>query len=120
MQFRGSGTYADVRTGPHLILGRVYHIEGSSYSCLLSFARGYFYQMLERLHTGLFKVGFVMINHLTQFFYISLSRFDWNTIHYCFSSYSARHLRFDARVTRFTFSAAISKSLELKRSSIAL
>ena len=22
--YRGSGTYADVRTGPHLILGRVY------------------------------------------------------------------------------------------------
>ena len=42
----------------------------------------------------------------------------------CLSSmaqwYSARHLRFYARVTRFMFSAAISKSLELKRSYIPL
>ena len=44
-----------------------------------------------------------------------------NLIIFCFSSaYNARHLRFYARVTRFTFSAAISKSLELKRSLIAL
>ena len=35
-------------------------------------------------------------------------------------AYSARHLRFYAWVTRFTFSAAISKSLELKRSLIPL
>ena len=35
-----------------------------------------------------------------------------------FQYYSARHLRFYAWVTGFTFSAAISKSLELKRNSI--
>ena len=35
-------------------------------------------------------------------------------------SYSGVPLKLDARVTRFTFSAAISKSLELKRSSIPL
>ena len=34
--------------------------------------------------------------------------------------YSHRHFCFDAQVTRFTFSAAIPKSLELKRSLIAL
>ena len=36
-----------------------------------------------------------------------------------FNIYSGAHKRSDARTTRFTFSAAISKSLELKRSSIA-
>ena len=35
-------------------------------------------------------------------------------------NYSPVRLRLNGRVTRFMFSAAISKSLELKRSSIAL
>ena len=46
--------------------------------------------------------------------------FERNTTFAAKGKYSRVRLRVYARVTRFTFSAAISMSLELKRSSIAL
>ena len=62
------------------------------------------------------KVPWLLHYHRTFQKYVS----PWISNSVQWWSYSRVRLRVYARVTRFTFSAAISNSLELKRSSIAL